>query len=110
ASLGQATQAIDRAMERLHPPPALHASFQGAAREFGQSLQSEGWLVLAAIIAVYIVLGVLYESFLHPLTILSTLPSAGVGALLALMMFHTEFSVIALNSVWNIIKIGRAHV
>jgi multidrug efflux pump len=95
-SLGQATRAIERTLERLHAPPSLHATFQGAAREFAQSLHSEGWLVLAAIIAVYIVLGVLYESFIHPLTILSTLPSAGVGALLAVMVVGTDLSVIAI--------------
>ncbi|MGH9447178.1 MAG: efflux RND transporter permease subunit, partial [Terriglobia bacterium] len=96
ASLGDAIDAINRVKEQLHMPPAIESSFQGAAETFQRSLKNEPLLVLAAIIAVYIVLGVLYESYIHPLTILSTLPSAGVGALLALLICHTDFSIIAL--------------
>jgi multidrug efflux pump len=96
ASLGDAVDAINRVKQQLHMPAAIEASFQGAAETFQRSLENEPLLVLAAIIAVYIVLGVLYESYIHPLTILSTLPSAGVGALLALLICHTDFSIIAL--------------
>jgi multidrug efflux pump len=96
ASLGDAIDAINRVKQQLHTPAAIEASFQGAAETFQRSLSNEPLLVLAAIVAVYIVLGVLYESYIHPLTILSTLPSAGVGALLALMICHTDFSIIAL--------------
>ncbi len=96
SSLGDAINAINRVKQQLHMPAAVEASFQGAAETFQRSLTNEPLLVLAAVIAVYIVLGVLYESYIHPLTILSTLPSAGVGALLALMLCHTDFSIIAL--------------
>ncbi|MGH9327802.1 MAG: efflux RND transporter permease subunit [Terriglobia bacterium] len=96
ASLGDAMDAIDRVKQQLHMPAAIQGAFQGTAATFESSLKNEPLLVLAAIIAVYIVLGVLYESYIHPLTILSTLPSAGVGALLALMLLHTDFSIIAL--------------
>ncbi len=95
-ALGTAVNAIERTVAELEPPRGLHAEFQGAARAFGESLATEPLLILAALIAVYIVLGVLYESFVHPITILSTLPSAGVGALLALLVFGTELSVIAI--------------
>ena len=71
-------------------PPSVHASFQGTAQAFGDSLASEPMLILAALLAVYVVLGMLYESYIHPITILSTLPSAGVGALLALLVFRIE--------------------
>jgi len=98
-SLAQATLAIDQAMARLQLPRQIQASFQGTARAFQDSMDSQPWLILAAIVAVYIVLGMLYESLLHPLTILSTLPSAGVGALLALLAFDTEFTFIALIGV-----------
>ena len=77
-------------------PSSVTGSYSGDAAEFAKSLAGEPWLILAAVIAIYIVLGVLYESFIHPLTILSTLPSAGVGALLALMLFGYDLSVIAL--------------
>src|SRR5882724_5178176 len=90
-SLGQAADAVNDAMARLGVPTTIHGSFQGVARAFQASLDSQPWLILAALITVYIVLGVLYESTIHPVTILSTLPSAGVGALLALMAFRTEF-------------------
>jgi multidrug efflux pump subunit AcrB len=95
-SLGDAVIAIDNAARASGMPASLHGSFQGTARVFQQSLANEPWLIAAALAAVYIVLGVLYESLVHPLTILSSLPSAGVGAMLALTLTHTEFSVIAL--------------
>jgi len=106
-SLGDATRAIDDAMARLGVPTTVHGSFQGTARAFQASLQNQPWLILAALIAVYIVLGILYESFVYPLTILSTLPSAGLGALLALMAFRTEFSIIALIGVILLIGIVK---
>jgi multidrug efflux pump len=106
-SLGDAADAIAGAMQRIGVPVSIHGSFQGTAREFQQSLANEPYLILAALVAVYIVLGVLYESFVHPLTILSTLPSAGVGAVAALMLFHTEFSVIALIGVILLIGIVK---
>src|SRR5262249_53903301 len=87
---------IEAASREIGLPPSIHASFQGTAQAFQSSLANESWLILAALITVYIVLGVLYESYIHPITILSTLPSAGVGALLALMLTKTDFSVIAL--------------
>jgi multidrug efflux pump len=95
-SLGQAVDAIHKAESEIGLPPSVQPSFQGTAAAFINSLANEPLLILAALITVYIVLGVLYESYIHPITILSTLPSAGVGALLALMLFHTEFSIIAL--------------
>jgi multidrug efflux pump len=96
ASLGDAVGAIDRAARDIGMPVSLQGGFQGTARVFQESLASEPWLIAAALAAVYIVLGVLYESLVHPLTILSTLPSAGAGAMLALMVTNTEFTVIAL--------------
>jgi multidrug efflux pump len=107
ASLSQATQAIDQAMIRLHVPSTIHGSFQGTAQVFQQSLSNEPVLIAAALLAVYIVLGVLYESYVHPITILSTLPSAGVGAVLALMICNTEFSIIALIGVILLIGIVK---
>ncbi|MDC8447914.1 MAG: multidrug efflux RND transporter permease subunit [Nitrospira sp.] len=95
-SLGDAVTAIDQAALAIGLPPSIRGSFQGTALAFQASLGNETWLILAALVTVYIVLGILYESYIHPLTILSTLPSAGVGALLALMLFRTDFSVIAL--------------
>ncbi|HEV7997518.1 MAG TPA: efflux RND transporter permease subunit [Stellaceae bacterium] len=95
-ALSQAQQEIDSAVARLGLPATVHGSFQGTAQVFEQSLANEPILVAAALVAVYIVLGVLYESYVHPLTILSTLPSAGVGAVLALIVTGTEFSIIAL--------------
>ena len=106
-SLSQATRAVEAAMARIGVPNTVRGTFQGTARAFQASLASQPWLILAALIAVYIVLGVLYESYVHPLTILSTLPSAGVGALLALLAFGTEFSVIALIGVILLIGIVK---
>jgi multidrug efflux pump len=106
-SLGQATVAIDGALAQLGVPATIRGSFQGTAQAFQASLNSQPWLILAALLTVYIVLGVLYESYVHPLTILSTLPSAGVGALLALLLFKTEFSVIALIGVILLIGIVK---
>ncbi|MDE3179955.1 MAG: efflux RND transporter permease subunit, partial [Acidobacteriota bacterium] len=104
-SLSQAVAAINAAQKQIGMPRSIHASFQGTAAAFQASLTNEPLLILAALVTVYIVLGVLYESYIHPLTILSTLPSAGVGALLALLIFHTEFSVIALIGVILLIGI-----
>jgi multidrug efflux pump len=95
ASLGQAVDAINKAELDIHLPPSVHADFQGTAQAFTSSLRNEPLLVAAALLAVYIVLGILYESYVHPVTILSTLPSAGIGALLALMMFGVDLSIIA---------------
>jgi multidrug efflux pump len=106
-SLGQATAAIDRTMAQLHVPTTIHASFQGTAKVFQQSLDNQPLLIAAALLAVYIVLGVLYESYIHPVTILSTLPSAGVGAVLALLACTTEFSIIALIGVILLIGIVK---
>jgi len=106
-SLSDATKAINATMVEIGAPATLHGSFQGTARAFQASLNSQPWLILAAILTVYIVLGILYESYVHPLTILSTLPSAGVGALLALLLFRTEFSIIALIGVILLIGIVK---
>jgi multidrug efflux pump len=106
-SLGQAVDAIHEAEAELELPPAMRASFAGTAQAFSESLSSEPVLILAAVITVYIVLGVLYESYIHPITILSTLPSAGVGALLALMICRTDFSVIALIGIVLLIGIVK---
>ena len=104
-SLSQATRAIDDALARIGVPTTVRGSFQGSARAFRAVLETQPILILAALLTLYIVLGVLYESWIHPLTILSTLPSAGVGALVALMLFRTEFSVIALIGVIMLIGI-----
>jgi multidrug efflux pump len=96
ASLGAAVDAVHKAKDELAMPASIQGEFQGAAEAFESSLRNEPLLILAAIITVYIVLGVLYESFIHPLTILSTLPSAGVGALVLLLLTGTDFSIIAL--------------
>ena len=106
-SLGQAVDAIERVREQLDMPPSVHSTMQGAARAFRDSLASEPLLILAALITVYIVLGVLYESFIHPITILSTLPSAGVGAYLALIVCGADFSVIALIGIVLLIGIVK---
>ncbi|TMJ59449.1 MAG: nodulation protein [Alphaproteobacteria bacterium] len=106
-SLGEATQAIDAAVAQLRMPATLHGNFSGTAQLFQQSLANEPILVAAALVAVYIVLGVLYESYIHPITILSTLPSAGVGAVLALMLFNIDFSIIALIGVILLIGIVK---
>jgi len=105
ASLGEATKLIDAARAEIGMPASIHPSFQGTAAVFQSSLENEPYLVLAALITVYIVLGVLYESYIHPLTILSTLPSAGVGALLALLVFRLEFGVVALIGIILLIGI-----
>jgi multidrug efflux pump len=105
ASLGRAVRAIRDAVAGLGLPPGMQIEFQGAARAFGDALASEPFLILAALITVYIVLGVLYESYIHPVTILSTLPSAGVGAFLALMVCGMEFSIIALIGIVLLIGI-----
>jgi multidrug efflux pump len=99
SSLSDAVAVVNEAMTRLGVPASIHGNFQGTARAFEQSLNNQPWLILAALVAIYIVLGVLYESFIHPITILSTLPSAGVGAVSALMLFNTEFSIMALIGV-----------
>lgn len=106
-SLSQATEAISQAMNKLGVPVSVRGSFQGTASAFQQSLSSQPMLIGAAIVAIYLVLGMLYESLIHPVTILSTLPSAGVGALLALMLFGTEFSIIALIGVILLIGIVK---
>jgi multidrug efflux pump len=95
-SLGEGTDVIEETSKNLGLPASIQTSFQGTAQAFRAALANEPVLILAALITVYIVLGVLYESYIHPITILSTLPSAGIGALLALLLFRTEFSVIAL--------------
>jgi multidrug efflux pump len=107
ASLGGATKTIDDAVAKLGLPASIHPEFQGTAAVFRSSLANEGWLILAALITVYIVLGVLYESYIHPITILSTLPSAGVGAILALMLFHMELGVVALIGIILLIGIVK---
>ena len=106
-SLSDATQAIEQAMRQIRMPASIHGSFQGTARTFQDLLSSEPLLIAAALVAVYIVLGILYESTIHPITILSTLPSAGVGAVLALLLFDTEFSIIALIGVILLIGIVK---
>ena len=106
-SLGEAVTAIRQVTHELGLPPSIRGSFQGAAQAFQNSLEHEPLLILAALITVYIVLGILYESYIHPLTILSTLPSAGVGALLALMLFRMEFSIIALIGIILLIGIVK---
>ncbi len=106
-SLGQATQAIQETMARIGMPPDIQGGFQGTAKVFRQSVEQEPWLILAALLAIYIVLGILYESYVHPITILSTLPSAGVGAVLALMLFKTDFTIIALIGVFLLIGIVK---
>ena len=106
-SLGDAVQAIKNAETQIGMPASINASFQGTAEAFQNSLANEPFLILAALVTVYIVLGVLYESYIHPLTILSTLPSAGVGAILALQICHTDFSVIALIGIILLIGIVK---
>jgi hydrophobe/amphiphile efflux-1 (HAE1) family protein len=106
-SLSQATQAIQQARVDIGMPSSIHGGFAGSAQAFKDSLSSEPWLILLALIAVYIVLGVLYESFIHPLTILSTLPSAGVGAIVALLLFKVDLSVIAMIGIILLIGIVK---
>ncbi len=107
AALGEAITAVDKAQKDLHMPPSLQAGFQGTAASFTNSLSNEPLLILAALVTVYIVLGVLYESFIHPITILSTLPSAGVGAFLALLLFHQDLSVVAIIGIVLLIGIVK---
>ena len=107
AALGEAVDAIKAAMDKVGAPTTMRGTFQGTAQAFQSSLSSQPYLIAAALIAVYIILGVLYESFILPITILSTLPSAGVGALLALMMFGYDLSVIALIGVILLIGIVK---
>jgi multidrug efflux pump len=104
-ALGDAVKAVNRIEQRIQMPAAINASFQGTAAAFQTSLANEPLLILAALVTVYIVLGVLYESYIHPITIISTLPSAGVGALLALLITRSEFSVIALIGIILLIGI-----
>jgi len=106
-SLGQATKAIDQAEHDINLPASIHTAFQGTAAAFQNSLSSEPYLILAALVTVYIVLGVLYESYIHPITILSTLPSAGVGAILALILTRNDFNVIALIGIILLIGIVK---
>ncbi|MDY7579821.1 efflux RND transporter permease subunit [Herbaspirillum sp. RTI4] len=107
SSLSQATDAINKTMAELGVPTAVHGGFEGTANAFSSSLSSQPLLVLTALLAVYIVLGILYESLVHPITIISTLPSAGVGALLALLLTGTDFSLIALIGVILLIGIVK---
>ena len=107
ASLGDAIDAVNKAKGEVKMPASIQAAFQGSAEAFQASLANEPVLILAAIVTVYIVLGVLYESYIHPITIISTLPSAGVGALLALMICRNDFSVIALIGIVLLIGIVK---
>src|SRR5205807_1375019 len=107
ASLGEATRSIQQAETEIQVPASIHTAFQGTAAAFQNSLSSEPWLILAAVITVYIVLGVLYESYIHPITILSTLPSAGVGAILALQLTHNDLTVVALIGIILLIGIVK---
>jgi multidrug efflux pump len=106
-SLSDATAAIETAMASLRLPATIHGEFAGAAKNYQASASRQPLLILAAILAVYTILGILYESFIHPITILSTLPSAGIGALLALLVSGTEFTVIALIAVFLLIGIVK---
>ena len=107
AALGEAVDAIQKAELAMHLPPSVHAEFQGTAQAFTSSLKNEPLLIAFALIAVYIVLGMLYESYVHPVTILSTLPSAGIGALLALMLFGVDLSIIAMVGLLLLIGIVK---
>jgi multidrug efflux pump len=107
ASLSKAVDEVNQAEQAVHLPPSITSSFQGAAQAFKDSLSSEVYLLIAALIAVYIVLGVLYESFIHPVTILSTLPSAGIGALLALMLAGSDLDVIGIIGIVLLIGIVK---
>jgi multidrug efflux pump len=107
AALGEAITAVANVQKDMHMPASLQAGFQGTAASFTNSLSNEPLLILAALVTVYIVLGVLYESFIHPITILSTLPSAGVGAFLALILFHQDLSVVAIIGIVLLIGIVK---
>jgi multidrug efflux pump subunit AcrB len=106
-ALGDAVTALEKVQAEMGMPSTLHATFQGTAQDYKNSLKSEPYLILAALVAVYIVLGILYESLIHPLTILSTLPPAGVGAILALMLTGTDLSIIALIGIILLIGIVK---
>src|SRR5262249_35118517 len=106
-SLGQAVDAIKEIERESHLPITVSTGFQGSAQVFQDSLSGQGVLVLAAVFAAYVVLGVLYESFIHPITIISGLPSAGVGALLVLMMFNMDLSVIAMIGIVMLVGIVK---
>jgi hydrophobe/amphiphile efflux-1 (HAE1) family protein len=106
-ALGDAVDAINKATASIHMPSTIAGSFQGTAQAFQSSLKTQPYLILAALVVVYIILGMLYESYIHPLTILSTLPSAGVGALLVLLIFHFDLSVIALIGIILLIGIVK---
>jgi HAE1 family hydrophobic/amphiphilic exporter-1 len=106
-ALGQATDAVQKAMGEIGAPSTLNGTFQGTAQAFQQSLATVPLLILAALVVVYLILGILYESYIHPLTILSTLPSAGVGALAILMLFGFDFSLIALIGIVLLIGIVK---
>jgi multidrug efflux pump len=106
-SLGDATKAIEKAESEIGIPQSVHTAFQGTAAAFQNSLSTEPWLIVAAIVTVYIVLGVLYESYIHPITILSTLPSAGVGAILALLLTGHDLGVVGLIGIILLIGIVK---
>lgn len=106
-ALSEAVTAIQQMQQRIGMPGTVHGTFSGTAQAFQASLASEPFLILAALVAVYIVLGILYESFIHPITILSTLPSAGVGAMLALLLTRTDLSVIAIIGILLLIGIVK---
>jgi multidrug efflux pump len=106
-ALGDAVTALEKAQREMNMPPAVHPTFQGTTQAFQDSLKNEPYLILAALVAVYIVLGILYESLIHPLTILSTLPPAGVGAILALLLTGTSLSIIALIGIILLIGIVK---
>jgi len=107
SSLGQAVAAVTKVEQKLKMPPSIQTGFQGTAAAFQSLGSNEAMLILAALVAVYIVLGILYESFIHPVTILSTLPSAGVGALLALRLFHQDLDLIAIIGIILLIGIVK---
>ena len=106
-ALGDAVDEIEEAARTVGLPPTIHTTFAGTAQAYQDSLGNEPWLIAAALATVYIVLGVLYESYVHPVTILSTLPSAGVGALLALLLFRTDLSIIAMIGIILLIGIVK---
>ena len=106
-ALGDAVTALEKGQREMGMPSVIHASFQGTAQAFQDSLKNEPYLILAAVVAVYIVLGILYESLIHPLTILSTLPPAGAGAILALLITGTDLSIIALIGIILLIGIVK---
>jgi multidrug efflux pump len=106
-ALGNAVREIGEMEQRIGMPPTIHGNFSGTAEAYQQSLSGEPFLILTALLAVYIVLGILYESYIHPITILSTLPSAGVGAVLALLFYHSELTIIALIGIILLIGIVK---